>query len=74
MERVSQRLGRLILGDTPVSPMQQATDAGRESAEARAGMSERQVAQPAENRPRGFEPHVYEGVSVAERPRETDWV
>ena len=70
MERVSKRLGRLILGDTPVSPMQQATDAGRESAEARTGMSERQVAQPEESRPRGFEPHVYEGVSVAERPRQ----
>ena len=70
MERVSKRLGRLILGDTPVSPMQQATDTGRESAKARAGMSERQAPQPAEHRPRGFEPHVYEGVPVADRPRQ----
>ena len=60
MEIVSKRLGRLIVGDTPVSPMQQATDAGQESALARTGMSETQIARPEQSRPRGFEPHIYE--------------
>ena len=69
MERVSQRLGRIILGDTPVSPMQVATGAGQESAGASAGMGERPAPQPAEHGPRGFGPQVYEGVPVAERPR-----
>ena len=69
MERVSRRLGRIILGDTPVSPMQIATEAGQESAGASAGMGERPAPQPAEHGPRGFGPHVYEGVPVAERPR-----
>ena len=66
MERVSQRLGRLILGDTPLSPMQQATGADRESAEASAGMGERQAPQPIEQGPRSFEPRSYDGVPVAE--------
>ena len=70
MEIVSKRLGRLILRDTPASPMQQATDAGQESALARTGMSETQVARPEQSRQRGFEPHVHEGVAVAERPRQ----
>ena len=71
MERVSQRLGRLILGDTPVSPMQQATGADRESAGASAGMGERQAPQPVEHGPRGFGPQSYDGVPMAERPRHT---
>ena len=70
MERVSQRLGRLILGDTPVSPMQVATGAERESAGASAGMGERPAPQPVEHGPRGFGPQAYDGVPVAERPRQ----
>ena len=70
MERVSQsRLGRLILGDTPVSPVQAATSASQESAGASAGVGERPTPQPVEHGPRGFGPQVYEGVPVAEKPR-----
>ena len=69
MEIVSRRLGRLILGDSPVSPMQNPTGADRESAGASAGMGERQLPQPPEHGPRGFGPQVQEGVSMAERPR-----
>ena len=70
MERLSQsRLGRLILGDTPVSPTQAATGADQGSAGASAGMGERPVPQPVEHGPRGFGPHSHEGVPVAERPR-----
>ena len=70
MERVSQRLGRLILGDTPVSPMQFATGAERESAGASASMGQRQAPQQVEHGPRGFGPQAYDGVPVAERPRQ----
>ena len=66
MERVSQRLGRLILGDRQ---NQFATGADRESTGVSAGMGERQAPQPFENGPRGFGPHSHDGVPVAERPR-----
>ena len=62
MEFVSGRLGRLILGDTPVSPMQNPTETDR-------GMGEQELPQPLEQVPRGFGPQVQEGVSMAERPR-----
>ena len=70
MERVSQRLGRLILGDTPVSPMQVATGAEQESAGASAGMGERPAPQPFDVRSRGFGPSSHEEVPIAERPRQ----
>ena len=66
MEIVSQRIGRLILGD---SPDQFAAGADRESTGVSAGMGERPAPQPFEDGPRGFGPHSYDGVPVAERPR-----
>ena len=65
----SSRLGRLILGDNPVSPTQAAASAGQGSASASAGMGERPAPQPAEQASSSFGPIVYEGVPVADRPR-----
>ena len=70
MERVSGRIGRLVLGDTPLSPIMQATGAGQGSAQASAAMEEQQDPQPSAQRPASFEPRSYGGVSVAERPRQ----
>ena len=70
MERVSKRIGRLVLGDTPLSPIMQATGAGRGSAQASAGMEEHQALQTAAQGPIGFEPRSYGGVPVADKPRQ----
>ena len=70
MERVSKRIGRLVLGDTPLSPIMQATGAGRGSAQASAGMEEHQALHPSAQGPIGFEPRSYGGVSVADKPRQ----
>ena len=70
MERISNsRLGRLILGDNPVSPVQTAADAGQGSAIVSVGVGERSVPQPAQHASRSSGPNVYEGVPVAGRPR-----
>ena len=70
MERLTQsRFGRLILGDTPVSPVQAAANADQGSASASVGMGERPAPQPAERGSSSLGPQVYEGVPVAQRPR-----
>ena len=53
MDRVTQRLGRIILGD---SQDNFATGADRESSGVSAGMGERTAPQPFEVRSRGFGP------------------
>merc|ERR1712082_164089 len=50
--------------------MQEATGTDQGSAQASAGMGERQAPQPIEHGPRSFEPRSYDGVPVAERPRQ----
>ena len=67
MDRVTQRLGRIILGDSQDNFDQ---GADRESQGVSAGMGERPAPQPFDVRPRGFgvESHSHEGVSIAERP------
>ena len=67
MDRVTQRLGRMILGG---SQDNFATGADRESSGVSAGMGERPAPQPFDVRPRGFGSHSHEGVPVAERPRQ----
>ena len=72
------RFGRLILGDTPHSPMQEvkreqasASARAQASASTSAGMGERPAPQPAERLMSmlGSPSAVYEGVPVAQRPR-----
>ena len=67
---MSGRIGRLVLGDTPLSPIMQATGAGQGSAQASAAMEEQQVSHTSAQGPAGFEPRSYGGVSVADRPRQ----
>ena len=62
MQFVSGRIGRLITGDTPLSPMQNPTGAAR-------GMGEQGFPQPLEEMSRGLGPQVREGMSMADRPR-----
>ena len=69
------RLGRLILGDTPPSPMQevkreQATVSARAQAASStsAGMGEGSTSQPAEGLRSKYPSPVYDGVPVAKRP------
>ena len=69
-ERVSKRIGRLILGDTPLSPTMQATEAGQGSAKASAAMEGQQVPQQPAQGSNEFESRMVEGVSVADRPRQ----
>ena len=60
-EIVSKRLGRLILGDTPMEPMAQASKPAEASASAGAATAPGTVA---------VVPRMSEGVSVADRPRQ----
>ena len=62
MQLVSGRIGRLITGDTPLSPMQNPTGAAR-------GMGEQGPPQPLEEMSRGSGPQVREGMSMSGRPR-----
>ena len=69
------RLGRLILGDTPHSPMQevkreQATVSAKAHAASStsAGMGERPTPQPADGLLSKYPSPIYEGVPVAQRP------
>ena len=61
MQFVSGRIGRLITGDTPLSPMQNPTGAARGS--------EQGPSQPMEEWSRGSGPQVREGMSMSGRPR-----
>ena len=67
---MSRRIGRLILGDTPLSPIMRATGAGQGSEQAIAVREEQPALQSSAQGPAGFEPRSYGGASVAERPRQ----
>ena len=69
-EQVSKRIGRLILGDTPPSPMAQAKEAGQGSAQASAAIGEQQVPQQSAQGSTMLESRTFDGVSVADRPRQ----
>ena len=61
------RFGRLILGDTPLSPMQ---DISREQAASNTsvGLGEGLTSQPVDGLRCKYPPPVYDGVPVAKRP------
>merc|ERR1712015_171840 len=68
LQTIGGRVGRLILGDIPASPVQVAANADQGSASASVGMGERPAPQPAEGLMSMLGSPVYEGVAVAQRP------
>ena len=67
---MSKRIGRLILGDTPLSPMAQANQPEQASASASAETGGQCVPPQPTQGFVAFEPRTSEGVSVADRPRQ----
>ena len=67
---MSRRIGRLILGDTPLSPIMRATGADQVSEQAIAVREEQSAPQTSAQGPVGFESRSYGGASVADRPRQ----
>ena len=69
-EFVSRRIGRLILGDTPLSPMAQANPPDQGSASASAATGGQRVPPQTAQGFVALEPRMSQGVSVADRPRQ----
>ena len=69
-ERESKRIGKLILGVTPLSPMAQAKQPDQGSASASAAIGGQHVSQQPAQGFMALEPRTSDGVSVADRPRQ----